>query len=128
MTRYLCLCCTKYMKCYMYLHLISTLLTNISRFYFTSMSILTIQLNLPRMFTVPLFVKLHLALSEHKKYTVNQRLLVSVCLCDVFFMFANTHFRVTSQCANTHLHVMSQHHDVTSTLIAIQFDSLCTNC
>ena len=29
---------------------------------------------------------------------------------------------------NTHLHVTSQHHDVTSTLIAIQCDSLCTNC
>ena len=38
-------------------------------------------------------------------------------LCDIFFMFANT-------C----LHVMSQRHDVTSTLIAIQFDSLCANC
>ena len=34
-----------------------------------------------------------------------------------FFMFANTH-----------LHVMSQHHDVMSTLIAIQCESPCTNC
>ena len=54
------------------------------------------------------------------QYTVNQILLVSAnteFLCDVFFMFANT-------C----LHVTSQHHDVMSTLIAIQFDLLCANC
>ena len=34
-----------------------------------------------------------------------------------FFMFSNTY-----------LHVMSQCHDVTPTLIAIQYDSLCANC
>ena len=34
-----------------------------------------------------------------------------------FFMFANIH-----------LHVTSQRHDITSTLIAIQCDSLCANC
>ena len=34
-----------------------------------------------------------------------------------FFMFANTR-----------LHVTSKHYDVTSTLIAIQCDSLCANC
>ena len=61
------------------------------------------------------------------KYTVNQRLLVSVMS---FFMFANTGLHETSQHhdANTHLYVMSQHHDVTSTLIAILCDSLCANC
>ena len=42
------------------------------------------------------------------KYTVNQ--------ITSFFMFANTYLHVTSQC-----------HDVTSTLIAIQCVSLCTN-
>ena len=30
--------------------------------------------------------------------------------------------------ANTRLHVMSQRHDITLTLIAIQYDSLCANC
>ena len=34
-----------------------------------------------------------------------------------FFMFTNTH-----------LHVTSQHHDITSTLIAIQCNSLCISC
>ena len=48
------------------------------------------------------------------KYTVNQRLLVSVTS---FFIFANTR-----------LHVMSQCHDVMLTLIAIQCDPLCANC
>ena len=41
---------------------------------------------------------------------------ITEVLHDVF-MFANTHF-----------HVTSQHHDVTSILIAIQWDSLCSNC
>ena len=48
-----------------------------------------------------------------QKFMVNKRLLVS----DIFFMFANTRLHVTSQC-----------HDVMSTLIVIQCDSLCANC
>ena len=55
-----------------------------------------------------------------EKYTVNQRLLVS----------ATHNFYVTSffMFSDIHLHVMSQCHDVTLTLIAIQFDSLCPSC
>ena len=57
--------------------------------------------------------------AQNQKYTVKQRLLVSVSGVYVtsFFMLANAHLHVTSQC-----------HDITSTLIAIQCDSLCTNC
>ena len=48
---------------------------------------------------------------------INIRLIRDYWCLTSFFMFANTH-----------LHVTSQHHDITLTLIAIQCGSLCANC
>ena len=53
-------------------------------------------------------------------------MIINILLIRDYWCLQTLSFYVTF--ANIHLHVTSQHPDVTSTLIAIQFDSLCANC